>query len=383
MNNVSSSLCRRLRTVFLQKPTSATATATAVETTSGEQRIQKLVKQFKEKSNFSRFRGQRIVYKTTVRRLAKGGHFSYIHEILNHQKLYPDIKDENFIARLICLYGQAKMLDHALQLFDQMPELNCPRTVLSFNALMAACFPSKSFNKVVELFQELPGKLSVKPNVISYTSVIRAFCQMGSLDTAMSMLGDMEKNDVEPNAVTFNTLLGAFYKSGRFSEAENLWSLMEEKRVIPDLRCYNSRLHGMVKEKRLSEALDVFKELEEKGLKPNNYTYNTVIKGFVNEGNLDEVKKWYAAMVERECGPDFVTFMTLIPFACDNNDIDFAYELCKKSAGLKNKIPGVIIQKVIHELIKHSKVEEAKELFKLGRSKSGLVLDNQSLSAGD
>ncbi|KAK4436831.1 Pentatricopeptide repeat-containing protein, mitochondrial [Sesamum alatum] len=379
MNKVSSSLCRRLRTLFLHKPTSATA----VETSTGEKSIQKLVNQFKEKSNSSHFRGQRLVYKTTVRRLAKGGHFSSIHEILDQQKLFPDIKDEHFTARLICLYGQAKMLDHALQLFDQMPELNCPRTVLSFNALMAACFPSKSFSKVIEIFQELPGKLSVKPNVISYTSVIRAFCEMGSLDAAMSMLDDMEKNDVVPNAVTFDTLLGAFYSSGRFSEAEKLWSLMEEKKVIPDLRCYNSRLHGMVKENRLSEAMDVFKELEEKGLKPNNYTYNLVIKGFVNEGNLDEVKKWYAAMVESGCGPDFVTFMTLIPFGCDNNDIDFAYESCKKSAGLKIKLPRGIIQKVIDELIEQSKVDKAKELLKLGRSKSGLVLDKQSLSAGD
>ncbi|KAL0318911.1 UNVERIFIED_CONTAM: hypothetical protein Sangu_2047300 [Sesamum angustifolium] len=179
---------------------------------------------------------------------------------------------------------------------------------------------------------------------------------MGSLDAAMSMLDDMEKNDVEPNVVTFDTLLGAFYSSGRFSEAENLWSLMEEKRVIPDLRCYNSRLHGMVKE-------------------------NSCRKPWMTFGRGK--KKWYAAMVESGCGPDFITFMTLIPFACDNNDIDFAYELCKKSAGLKNRIPGGVIQKVIHELIEHSKVEEAKELLKLGRSKSGLVLDKQSPSAGD
>ncbi|KAL0318910.1 UNVERIFIED_CONTAM: Pentatricopeptide repeat-containing protein, mitochondrial [Sesamum angustifolium] len=139
------SLCRRLRTLFLQKPTSATA----VETSSGEKRIQNLANQFKKKSNFRPFRGQRLVYKTTVRRLAKGGHFSYIHEILDHQKVYPDIKDEHFTARLICLYGKAKMLDHALQLFDEMPELNCPRTVLSLNALMAACFPPKASIKLL------------------------------------------------------------------------------------------------------------------------------------------------------------------------------------------------------------------------------------------
>ncbi|KAI3472576.1 hypothetical protein Pfo_031112 [Paulownia fortunei] len=206
---------------------------------------------------------------------------------------------------------------------------------------------------------------------------------MGSLDAAISMLEEMEKNDVEPNAVTFDALLGAFYSSGRFSEAENLRILMEDKKVIPDLSCYNSRLHGMVNEKRLLAAMEVFKELEEKGLKPNNYTYNLLIKGFINEGNLEEVKKWYATMLDSGCAPDFLTFMTLIPFACGNNDIDFSFELCKKSVGLKIKLSSKIMQKVIGELVEQSKIDKAKELLELDNSKSGLVLDKLSLPEGD
>ncbi|PIN00192.1 hypothetical protein CDL12_27310 [Handroanthus impetiginosus] len=379
MNNVSPLRC--LSQIFLPKTTKATAAVPSAPTK--DEIIQNVVDQFKKKSNQNKFRRQRLSYKITVSRLAKAGHFSSVRDILDHQKVYPDIKDEHFTARLICLYGEAKMSDYALQLFDEMPDLNCPRTVLSFNALLAAYFPTKKFDIIVELFQELPGKLSIKPNVISYTSVIKAFCEMGSFDSAISMLEDMEKNDVAPNATTFGSLLDAFYVNGRLSEAENIWNLMEEKEVIPDLRCYNSRLYGMVKEKRLSEAMEVFNELNDKGLKPNTCTYNCLIKGFVTEGNLKETKKWYTTMLESGCSPNSPTFSILISFACDNDDIDFAYELCKRSFNPKKKLSTKVIKKVINNLVEQSKVDKARELLELDNSNRKLLLDKLIPSAVD
>ncbi|KAL8042665.1 hypothetical protein ABFS82_09G069800 [Erythranthe guttata] len=359
MGKASSPVYRRLRHLFLQKST-PTATATAVVTPAGDNNTKKLVKKYK--SNSSSFGGQLFIHKTTFLRLAKSGHFSSVRDVLDHNKLYPEAQNEAFTARLIYLYGEAKMLDHALQLFDEMPQLNCPRTVLSFNALLSACLTSASFDKAVELFQELPAKLSIKPNLISYTTAITASCKTGSLDTSISMLKEMDKNNVEPNTVTFNILLNAFYRSGRFSEAENLWNLMEEKKVIPDLGCYNSRLLGMVNENRFSEAMVVFEGFEKKGLKPNIYTYNYLMKGFVDKGDMEEVKKWYGKILESgNCRPDFITFRTLIPFACDNGDIDFARELYEKSVGLKINFPSCkIMQEVIDKVVGQFKVGDAR-----------------------
>ncbi|KAL8456742.1 hypothetical protein ACS0TY_034004 [Phlomoides rotata] len=346
--------------VSLKKSTSTTAVATS--TTVGK--FEDIVNKFKKHSSKSGFRKKRLIYKTTVYRLAKAGHSSYIHDILDHQKQYPDIQDEHFTSRLICLYGEAKMLGHALQLFDEMPELSCPRTVLSFNALMAACLSSENFSKAVEIFQEFPGKLSVEPNVISYTTAMKAFCKMGLLNKAVSLLDEMEKNDVVPNAITFDTLLGALYGRGRFSEGEKLWELMREKNVIPDLRCYNSRMNGLVNENRISEAVELMQnEFEEQGLKPNSYTYGVFIKGFANEGNLEEAKKWYAEMLELQLDPIFFTFASLVEFACLKNDADFALELCNKSLGLKKWISSKVMQKAINVLVENSKMEGAKQLL--------------------
>ena len=100
--------------------------------------------------------------------------------------------------RTTSLYGKSGMFDHAHRLFDEMPELNCQRTVLSYNALLGACVSSKNFDKVDGFLREFPGKLSIKPNVVSYNTMIKAFCEMGSFDSAFSLLDKMEKEGLKP-----------------------------------------------------------------------------------------------------------------------------------------------------------------------------------------
>ncbi|CAA0831769.1 Pentatricopeptide repeat-containing protein -mitochondrial [Striga hermonthica] len=362
MNKPSTALCGRLRHVFLQKPTS-----TAVAPTVRDENLLNFANQFKKDSNSPGFRRNSSAYKSAVRRLTDAGQFSAIHDILDHQKRYPDIKVEHFTVRLIRLYGEAKMVDHAQKLFDKMPQLKCPQTVISFNALLASCLPSRRFWKIRELFRELPGKLSIKPNAISYNYVIGALCEMGHLDEAMLMLKEMVETGVEPNVVTFDSLLGAFYCSGMFKDAENLWELMLQKNVVPDLRCHNWRLHGLLGENRLPEAMELLNGLEGKGLKPDAHTYNMMIKA--NERNLDEVKKLYRTMVDKGCDLDSITCMTVITFAFDENDIDFAFELCKKHFGVKNGVSNKIMKIMIDELVERSEMDKAKELSELVESK--------------
>lgn len=218
----------------------------------------------------------------------------------------------------------------------------------------------------------MPTELSIEPDVISYTSAIKAFCKKGLFDNAVSLLEEMAAKGVAPNAVTFKFLLTECYHGGMFSEAENAWRLMKEKNVEPNLRCYNSRIQGLVSEKRLSEAIETVKELEQKGLQgcSYTYTYNLLIKGFITEGNVEEVKKWYAALQESSAAnaataPNIFTYMALVPFALDHIGIDFAYQLCKDSVGIKGKLSSTIVKKVIDELLKQSKLHQAQELQQL------------------
>ncbi|KAL6007495.1 hypothetical protein ACLOJK_002752 [Asimina triloba] len=93
---------------------------------------------FKSSSQSSRFRSKHRVYSVTVRRLAAANLHHFVVDIFEHHKQFPEIATEGFAARLISLYGQAGMFTDARKLFDELPQLKCPRTVKSINAVLTA-----------------------------------------------------------------------------------------------------------------------------------------------------------------------------------------------------------------------------------------------------
>ncbi|XVF40636.1 hypothetical protein PTKIN_Ptkin01aG0129900 [Pterospermum kingtungense] len=128
------------------------------------------------------------------------------------------------------------------------------RGLLSFNALRGACMNAKKFDKVNGFFKELPKKLLIEPDLVSYNTVIKALCVMGCLDSASLMLDEIERKSVQLYLITFNTLFDGFFKKGRFVDGEKIWVKMVEKILEPDTRSYNAKLLRFATEKKMDEA---------------------------------------------------------------------------------------------------------------------------------
>ncbi|KAG9153235.1 hypothetical protein Leryth_026166, partial [Lithospermum erythrorhizon] len=328
--------------------------------------VNSLVKSFKKKSRFSEFRLRKDAYEAVVRRLAAGEHFSAIESVLEYQKKFKNnMADERFGVRLIILYGKAGMFDHAYKVFDELPQLGCTRTVLSFNALLSACVKSKNLDKVNGIFHKLPGELGVEPDGFSYSTVIKAFCELKDFDSAMKVLEETEGRGIGPNIVGYNTILGAYYRENNLVEAEKLWRRMEDKGVIADVWSYNAKIRNLIRNDRVEEALDLVEKMVIIQVKPDKFTYNAVIKGCVGKSKLEEVKMFHGKMVGDDCDPDYVTFEMLISFACDQGDIDFAFEVCKQAIELKVFVYKSLMQLVVDALLERSRIEEANELVAL------------------
>ncbi|BAT73653.1 hypothetical protein VIGAN_01116300 [Vigna angularis var. angularis] len=260
-----------------------------------EVKLKRLVEKFKKASDIDRFRKKKGIYEKTVRRLAGAKRFRWVCDILEHQKQYSDISNEGFSARLIFLYGKSGMAKHARMVFDEMPQRKCNRTVLSFNALLAAYLHSRKFNVVDGLFKTLPTQLSIEPDLVSYNTLIKAFCEKGCFDSALSVLKEMEEKGVNPDSITFNTLLDGLYSKGSFEDGEKVWGQMVAKNVTPDVRSYSSKLVGLFRENKPDEVDELSREMEKVGVKLDLFcikaVVNAVIKCCLNNGDLDEVKK--------------------------------------------------------------------------------------------
>ncbi|KAK4588095.1 hypothetical protein RGQ29_019188 [Quercus rubra] len=365
-----SRILRRSFSTSLQPNSTATNIKAISEDLYKERSFKRLVEKFKKSSELERFRTRTGIYEDTVRRLGRAKCFKLIEEILEDQKKYIDISKEGFSARLMTLYGKSGMFDHARKVFDEMPERDCTRTVLSFNALLGACVNSKKFPLVDGLFKELPKELSIEPDLYSYNTVIKGFCEMRSFDSAVSMLDEMEKKGVEPDLITFNTLLNALYSEGQFLEGEKIWGRMEKKNVVPDNRSYNAKLLGLAIVNKTKEAVELVEEMKAKEVKLDVFSFKALIIGYVNEENLDEAKRWYNEIEKSECAPDRKTFEILVPFVCEKGDLDLAFELCNEIFKRKILVDGAVLQRVLDGLVNVSRMEEAEKLVELGKTNS-------------
>ncbi|KAL4291298.1 hypothetical protein GQ457_14G010530 [Hibiscus cannabinus] len=363
---------RRLVGVFNASLSSATNSA-AVKSSkpiADPRKFKKLADGFKKSSESSKFRNYyKKAYSVTVQRLASAKQFSLIDDILQHQKKYKEISQEGFVIRLMMLYGKVGMYEHAHKLFDEMPELNCQRTVNSLNALLSAYLHSKKFDNVGKLLEELPEKIGIEPDLISYNTVIKAYCEMGSLDSAVSVIDTLEKKGLRPDIITFNTLLDGFFSGGQFADGEEIWGLMEENNLVPDIRTYNTKLRGLVRERKISEAVEFWEEMESKGIEPDIRSYNAMITGHCNAGNLEQVMKWYGEL-KKSCLPDRVTYITVLSFLRKENEFEMASEVCKEAMD-RRMLYGV---SVIDQLVKESRIEEAIQFLESGLSRSALRL---------
>lgn len=367
------STVRRLRRIFAEKnrisaPNIKTTEPTIASLNTNYHAPQGIVNFMKKSSICPKFRRCRFNYENAVHRLVRAKHFSGIEEIIEHQKHYVDIRDEYFVNGLILLYGSAKMYDHARKLFDEMPQLNCQRSVFSFNALLESCIRSERYDEISLLFRELPEKLSIVPNIVSYNIAMKALCKAGSLYSAVLLMDEIEKHGIKPNLVTFNTLLKALYESERFSEADNLWAMMEKRNILPDICSYNIRCGGFSKVSEVSKAIQLFAEIVKKGLTPDKFSYNNMIKMYVDEGNLEEANMWYQKMMQNDCLPDTATFHMLISLSCDMKRFDFALHLCMKAIDSQVLVYRDKLQRVVDGLVEQSKIENAEELVKLAKS---------------
>ncbi|KFK40233.1 hypothetical protein AALP_AA3G348000 [Arabis alpina] len=311
----------------------------------------------------------RYAMELTVQRLAKSQRFSDIESLIESQKKDPRIKTESFHSTLIRSYGRASMFDHAMKIFEEMGKFGTPRTVVSFNALLAACLHSGLFERVHQLFDEIPQRYSViTPDKVSYGMLIKSYCDSGSSDKAMEIMRDMEVKGVEVTIIAFTTILGSLYKNGEIDVAESLWNEMVRKGCVLDNTVYNVRLMNAAKEspERVKELME---EMISVGLKPDTVSYNYLMTAYCVKGMMNEAKKVYEGLDEHGCCANAATFRTLIFHLCINGVYDQGLVVFKKSA-LMHKIPDFKTCKHLTEgLVKNNRMEDARGVARIVKKK--------------
>merc|ERR1719389_1067085 len=100
---------------------------------------------------------------------------------------------------------------------------------------------------------EVMSSHHIKPNVITYSTMLKGHCQNGDVQTGFSILEDMRK----------------------------------DTKLKPDEIMYNSLLDGCAQNNLVDEGLRLLREMQTEGIQPSNFTLSILVKLLNRARKLD------------------------------------------------------------------------------------------------
>ncbi|KAJ4958510.1 hypothetical protein NE237_025621 [Protea cynaroides] len=164
-----------------------------------------------------------------------------------------------------------------------------------------------------EVFDEIPER-----DVVTWTTMISGYSQLGCSEESFLMLDEMERAGVKPNNVTIIGLLSACGHLQALDRGRSLHSYILENNMEHELIIANALINMYAKCGIMSCALEVF----EKTPIRNAVTWNTLIGGFVQNGLPREAMRLFREMECSVVSPNEITVVCALSACAQLADVE-------------------------------------------------------------
>jgi pentatricopeptide repeat protein len=230
-----------------------------------------------------------------------------------HDEGWSDLQPNTVIYNMLLnSYARVGKVDQAQKILDDMlekgpvyPDQTSFTTVLHAHAksqhAKAGERAEALLTRMQQLYQE--GESSVKPNVLSYTSVMECWARGANGERAEQLLHHLEElyhetqdPDLQPDVPCYNTVLHAWSRSNKPQRADELLKTMFSEGNV-DQRSFNIVLAAWAQFGDADKAeaiLTRMHELAQEGLvdcRPSVVTYNTVLDSWTKSKQKNNWKR--------------------------------------------------------------------------------------------
>ncbi|CAH1431117.1 unnamed protein product [Lactuca virosa] len=258
-------------------------------------------------------------------------------------------------------------LDVALDLFNEMDQIDCKRSLLLYNNMINALSNEKKVEKCHELLKEMKDS-GFPPSQFTHNSIFGYYCKVADVAGAIDMLHEMHTHGHQPWIKHYTLLVKQLSRISKVAEASNFLTIMVDKGFLPDMIVYSAVIDGWLKIGELDYALKMFKGISGNKHCPDVVTYNTIINGLCKAKKVSEANDIYQEMIQKCLIPSVVTYNLLIDAYFKNGDIDQAIGFFKMMSQ-KGRNPNVVTYTCLID-----------GLCNVGRSDEALVIWNEMCS---
>jgi pentatricopeptide repeat protein len=208
----------------------------------------------------------------------------------------------------VCICGDWKSV---ADLFTKMKVTGYVDTI-SYNTLLKGMGPGATGLTDANMVLAEMRTLNLKPNQITYNSLINYAISRGDLKSAWGFVESMQEENVQVDHFTCSIMMKGLRTASQPTDVDRTIALIERSAVAPDEVLVNTLLDACIRlrdVKRLTGALSTFRK---GGVVPSDHAYGSVFKAYGHARALDEAWACWNDMLARQVSPSDGTVQAMV-----------------------------------------------------------------------
>jgi pentatricopeptide repeat protein len=321
-----------------------------------------------------------VSYNTLMKAAAKHRDVSKCFSVLaeiSKMKLEPD--DVTFSTLLdICINEEELQLASVAlqQLCESGVKMNC----VLLTTLMKGFIRSKHIDKAMQLYETMEnGSSQVKPDMITYSVLIRAHCDNGNMGAALQILEAMLKRQTSLDDVVFTHLLEGCCNVSNVALAEKLFNDMLAANIEPSIYTMTAMVKVYGKCAQSEKAWELVKGMGTRfNLKPTVVIYTCLISGLLRQKKYQDAYHAFKWM-KSTCAPDSQCVSTMISGLADEGMVAELLDVVNESFENPNvRVPADIYNHAVYRLCDRNGEAAAEICTKMLANNLQLSAENKS-----
>jgi len=175
-----------------------------------------------------------VTYGCMINACVRCGQTEKALEIFNEMKRFRKHCNTILYTTLIKGYGNEKDLNHALSLFKEMKDEGVPYNTIAYNSIIDVCIKCSAMQAAEDIFREMIAiESSVQPDLITYSTLLKGYCQVGNLDKALHIAETIKAHGLKCDELVYNTLMDGCVKANDLSAGVGLFAEMMNSGMRP------------------------------------------------------------------------------------------------------------------------------------------------------
>lgn len=246
------------------------------------------------------------------------------------------------ITIMIDLYGRTRQLSRAFSLFQSMSSQGLMPSLVTYNALIAACSRNNEPEKAFEVFGNMRDA-GFAPDKFTYGALIDSCARRGLVDRAFEFAAMMEEDNVGKDATIFSALIDSCGKAGQINRALTVFEEMKRKAVWPNLITFALLIDMCANARRPYLAFELFSEMKYWGLKPNVVVYTALIDACSKAGWPERAEAIMNHMRDEGVYPNEITHGAMVDAWARQGELQRAFEIVVEAQEQDNTGPNTVL----------------------------------------